>query len=149
MALCKAKCVVYTNMPFYHRFNRVGSISNQVGFKRTDIRRAISTDKMVEYVERNKPQHLMGAYSYCFTFYMTALNQIIFYQCQKENTDLYNQIITRLKNLYISMGAPEKVLPFQVYYAYRLFLINVKLYYIVVRIYYKDVKKEMGGKRQR
>jgi len=149
LALCNAKCVVYTNMAFYHRFNRVGSISNEIGFKRTDLRRAISTDRMVAYVEKNRPRHLKQAYAYCFTFYMTTLNHMIFYKCQKEHADIYEEILIRLKDLYRKMEKPKEILPFQVYWAYRVFLMSKGLYYLVVRVYYKDVKKELGGKRQR
>ena len=148
-ALCNAKCVVYTNMPFYHRLNRVGSISNKVGFRRTDIRKAISTDMMVEYVEKNKPQYQQQACAYSFTFYMTVLNHIIFYRCENENADIYEKIQIRLQELYESIGTPKEILAFQVYWAYRLFLVSKILYYWVVRVYYKDIKKELGGKRQK
>ena len=149
LALCNAKCVVYTNTPFYHRLNRVGSISNQTDFKRTNIRRAISTDMMVEYVKKNRPQHIKLAYAYCFTFYMTTLNHIIFFKCQQENLDIYEEIQEHLDELYPKMGKAKEVLPFQVYWAYKMFLRCKALYYVIVRVYYKDIKKEFGGKRQR
>lgn len=149
LALCNAKCVVYTNIPFYHRLNRVGSISNKIGFRRTDLRRAISTDMMAEYVEKNRPQHIQQAYAYSFTFYMTVLNHIIFYRCQKENLDIYEKVQSRLKNLYHEMEKPKEALAVQVYWAYKGFLMCKTLYYAVVRVYYKDIKKELGGKRQK
>lgn len=149
LALGNAKCVVYTNIPFYHRYNRLGSISNQSGFRRTDLKRAISTDRMVQYVEADRPQHLLSAYGYCFTFYMTTLNRMVYYRAQKDNLDIYNTIKERLRFLYREMKNPRKVLANQVYYAYRLFLVNKAAYYVLVKIYYKYVKKQFDSKRQK
>lgn len=149
LVLCNARCVVYTNNPFYHRFNRIGSISNKIGFQRTDLRRALSTDLMVTYVEQNKPQFLKQAYAYSFTFYMTVLNHMIFYKCEKENKDIYKNVLNRLNELLCLMETPNKLLAPQVYWAYRIYRTCEVFYYMIVRVYYRDIKKELGGKRQK
>lgn len=148
-ALCNANCVVYLNSPFYHRYNRLGSISNQNAFRSTEIRRAISADMRLDYVKENMPQHLKVAYNHCFKYYETVLNYMLYFHAQTDYKDVYEQIISRLNELYREMPNPRKTLEIPVLIAYLVFRLSKPIYYRIVRIYYKDIKKEFDSKRQK
>lgn len=148
-ALCKAECVVYMNEPFYHRYHRVGSLSNRKGFYIADFGRATCTDCMLEYIKENKPKFVQSAYVKCFNYYMIILNRLVYFRAEKEYEDVYRKVIVRLKELMRSMECPRKTLPKRLYICYRIYNISPFLYYFVVKVYYRYVKKELDSKRQR
>lgn len=141
--------IVYVDIPLYHRFHRVGSLSNQKTFDSNDFGRATGTDVMVEYLRQNKPQFLQNAYCYSFNTYMIVLNQISYYRCEQEYAELYAAIRKRLKELWKLIDSPIKNLSKELVCAYMVFLMNKTIYHYTMVIYYRYVKKELGGKRQR
>lgn len=141
--------IVYVDIPMYHRFHRVGSLSNQKTFDSNDFGRATATDVVVEYIQQNKPQFLQNAYRYSFNFYMVILNQISYYRCEKEYAEIYMAIRKRLKELWELIDSPIKNLSKELACAYMVFLMNKTIYHYIMVIYYRYVKKELGGKRQR
>lgn len=148
-ALCNAKKVVYTNLPFYHRYNRVGSLSNRKHFFVSDYGRAVCTDYMVQYVKEYKPELLQKAYAYSFTFYMIVLNRILFYHVEDEYNALYLKIKNHLNRMYNEIDKPTQIISYQVYLCYHIFKLNKIIYSWIVRVYYRYIKRELGGKRQR
>lgn len=147
--LCKAECIVYMNQPLYHRYHRLGSLSNRKGFYAEDIGRATCTDVMLDYIKVNKPQFLQDAYVRCFNFYMVILNRVVYFRAEKEYIDIYCNLEKRLEDLLREMESPKKILPRELFWSYELFRRNKFLYYIIVRVYYKYIKKELDSKRQR
>lgn len=148
-ALCKAKCVVYMNQPFYHRYHRVGSLSNRIGFFAEDFGRATCTDCMAAYIRDNKPDFLQMAHIKCFNYYMIILNRLVYFRAEKEYQEIYEKVTARLKELIHNFECPQKILPKKLYICYLIYRISPQLYYIVVKVYYKYVKKELDSKRQR
>lgn len=148
-ALCKAKCVVYMNEPFYHRYHRVGSLSNRKGFYLADFGRATCTDCMLEYIKEHKPNFIQLAYTKCFNYYMIMLNRLVYFRAEKEYEEVYSKVVRRLQELMKTIKNPAKTLPKQLYVCYRIYGISPLLYYFVVKVYYKYVKKELDSKRQR
>lgn len=146
--IAKAKRVVWTDLPLYHRYHRKGSLSNQIGFDCNDLGRATCTDYMVEYVQQNNLMLLQNAYVYSFNFYMVVLNQILYYRCEKEYPDIYDLIKGKLRELWNSIESPMRELPKKVWLAYIVFLNNKMLYHLIMIVYYRYIKKELGGKRQ-
>lgn len=148
-ALCQAQCIVYLNQPFYHRYHRLGSLSNRKGFFAADFGRATCTDSMLQYIQENKPQFEQLAYVKCFNYYMIILNRIVYFRAEKEYPDIYLKLRTRLRELLREMDTPIRTLPAQFYLMYRLYQFCKPLYFVIVRIYYKYVKQELDSKRQR
>lgn len=143
-ALCNAKKIVYINAPLYHRYNRVGSLSNRKYFFESGLGRAICTDFMVKYIEKNRISLLQLALAYSFTFYMDVLNRVMFYDAEEKQQYIYLKICTQLKVLRKKMNKPRKSLAKEVYIAYFVFRINPSIYKIIVKIYYKYIKKYDG-----
>ena len=141
--------IVYMDLPLYHRYHRVGSLSNQTSFQRSDFGRATCTDVMVDYIAKNKPSLIQNAYVYSLNFYMVILNQISYYRCEKENADIYSLIQKRLKELWELIDNPRKNLPKELLYAYCVFCCNKTIYHWIMVFYYQVIKRELGGKRQR
>lgn len=146
--IAKAERIVYVDLPLYHRYNRMGSLSNQLSFKRSDFGTATCTDAMIEYVQKNKPQLLQGAYVYSFNFYMVVMNYLSYYRCEKENKDIYDAIMKKLPELWKIIDSPFKQLPVTVLGAYIVSLLNKRLYHYIMVIYYRYIKRELSGKRQ-
>ncbi len=147
--LIKARCVVYVDIPFYHRYNRVGSLSNRIGFNPKDYGKSTCTNIMVDYIQKSKPQFLQNAYAYSFNFYMLTLNKLSYYRCEKENEEIYHAVYKRLCELWEALDSPIKQLPQRVSCAYLVFRLNKTLYHYIMVLYYRYIKRELGGKRQR
>lgn len=148
LTLANARCIVYVDMPLYHRYHRKGSLGNQTKFKRSYFGTATCTDVMIEYIQKNRPQLLQEAYLFSFNFYMFVLNYISYYRCEKEFADIYAAIRKRLRELWKLIDMPLKKMPLRLCGAYMTFLVNKTLYHYFMVIYYRYVKKELGGKRQ-
>lgn len=147
--LCRAKCIVYMNEPFYHRYHRIGSLSNRKGFYIADFGRATCTDCMLEYIRTEKPHFIQSAYVMCFNYYMIMLNRLVYFRAEKEYEEIYQKVLVRLKELMKSIKCPAKTLPKQLYICYTIYKTVPFLYYFIVKVYYKYVKKELDSKRQR
>lgn len=145
----KARCIVYVDIPLYHRYHRVGSLSNHVRFNPKDYGRSTCTDIMVDYIQKNKPQFLQDVYAYSFNFYMLTLNLLSYYKCERENTEIYRAVVKRLRELWDLMDSPVGNLPNTVSGAYIIFRLNKMLYHYIMVVYYRYIKKELGSKRQR
>ena len=149
LALCKAERVVYINEPFYHRYHRLGSLSNRKGFYVEDFGRATCTDCMLEYVKEYKGSFLQKAYVKCFNFYMVILNQMVYFRVENKHKEIYEGIVKRLGELMNDIVNPRRTLPKRLFLCYYVHRFLPGLYYIVVKVYYKYVKKELDSKRQR
>ena len=147
--LCQAQGIVYTNMPLYHRFHRLGSLSNRKGFYPEDVGRATCTDFMLEYVKKYRSQHVEIAQAYAFNFYMVILNRLIYYHAENEYSQIYQLLLSRLQALYKDMETPGKQLRKELYFAYKICLLCKPIYYMLMVIYYRYVKKELDSKRQK
>lgn len=147
--LCNAKRIVYINEPFYHRYNRLGSISNQTCFHETEIRRATSADMRLAYVKENYPQHLGPAYNHCIKYYETVLNYMIYFGEEKHNKIMYTKLVSRLDELVAELDKPGKTLELPVWMAYSVFHKCFGVYRLIVFVYYRFIKREFGGKRQK
>lgn len=148
LTLAKANRIVYVDIPLYHRFHRIGSLANQLQFKRSYFGTATCTDVMIEYIQQNRPQFLQEAYIFSFNFYMFVLNHISYYRCEKEFLDIYDAIRKRLQELWKLIDSPIRKLPVRLSGAYIVFNVNKVLYHYCMVVYYHYIKKELGGKRQ-
>ncbi len=146
--ICHAKCVVDTDIPLYHRYYRLGSLTNRKGFREADFGRALCTDHIVDYVQANKPEYLEYACNRSFNFYMIVLNRMLYYRAEAEYEQIYRKLVSRLDCLYYMLDNPRK-LKKQLRYAYILFRYCKEGYRVIDRIYYRYIKKELDGKRQR
>lgn len=144
-----ATCIVYVDIPLYHRYHRVGSLSNRVCFNPKDYGRSTCTDIMVDYIQKNKPQFLQDVYAFSFKCYMLTLNLLSYFRCEKENAEIYYAVNKRLHELWNLMDSPMRVLPKTLSGAYIIFRLNKTLYHYIMIVYYRYIKKELGGKRQR
>ncbi len=148
-SLCRAKGIVYTNTPFYHRFHRAGSLSNRRGFYLADVGRATCTDVMLAYIRKNRPRQIAAAQVYAFNFYMVILNRIVYYRAEREFEETFLMVADRLQTLYNEMKNPRRQLKKELYFAYKTFLGCRPLYYLVMQVYYRYVKRELDSKRQK
>lgn len=148
-ALCNARRIAYVDLPLYHRFHRVGSISNVIGFNRNKFGQAEVADIMMTYVERERKSLLPYAQVYVFNFYMQMLNLIVFFRAEKQNQDIYEKVTNRLQCLYMQMNRATKSVAKKFCYSYKLFLFSKYIYWGGMQIYYRVVKREFGTKRQR
>lgn len=145
---CNAICVVDTDMPLYHRYYRLGSLTNRTNFRAADMGRAECTDYIVDYVKENKPEYLDWACARSFNFYMIVLNRMLYFGAEKDFPDMYTRIVQRLSALYAMMENKDRLRK-ELRYAYFTFGHAKEVYRLIDRIYYKYIKKELGGKRQR
>lgn len=145
---CNAICVVDTDMPLYHRYYRLGSLTNRTNFRAADMGRAECTDYIVDYVKENKPEYLDWACARSFNFYMIVLNRMLYFGAEIDFPDMYTRIVQRLSDLY-AMLEDKSRLRKELRYAYTTFQHGKEVYRLIDRIYYKYIKKELGGKRQK
>ena len=80
---------------------------------------------------------------------MIILNRLVYFRAEEEYGDVYRKVIVRLKELMQSIERPRKTLPKRLYICYWIYKISPFLYYFVVKVYYRYVKKELDSKRQR
>ena len=146
--LCNAKRVVCSDRQLYHRYNRVGSLSNRRGFIRSDIGMASCTDYMIDIVKEKKPELVLNVYAYSFTFYMIILNKMLYYHAEEENQDIYQLIRGKLSELIQIQGIKSNI-PTTVHACYVLYKINKEIYRLVVKVYLRYIKRELDTKRQK
>lgn len=145
--LCNAKRVVCSDRQLYHRYNRVGSLSNRRGFIRSDIGMASCTDYMIDIAKEKKPELVLNAYAYSFTFYMIILNKMLYYHAEEENQDIYQLIRRKLSGLFEIQGIKSNI-PTLVQGCYVLYKMNKTIYRLVVKVYLRYIKRELDTKRQ-
>ena len=145
LTVTRANRIVHVPYAFYHRYFRVGSITNVLKFDPRYAGTAFCTDDIIAYVKTEFPEYLQSAYIRSFIMYEMLLNRMVYYKVQKEEPKLWQRTCTRLKELYHKV---EKM-PFAPKMAYLVFRCCPPLYRAVVVFYYKYYKKELDGKSQR
>ena len=145
LTVSKANRAVHIPYAFYHRFFRVGSITNVLEFDPRYAGTAFCTDDIVDYVKQELPEYLQPTYIRSFIMYEMLLNRMVYYKVQKEEPKLWQRTCTRLRELYHKV---EKM-PLAPKMAYLVFRSCPPLYRAVVVFYYKYYKKELDGKSQR
>ena len=139
--LSNAHRVVYYNAPFYHRYNRFNSATKIGRFDPKFMGLGIATDRMLEYVKKNRLELVPLAVSYSLTFYMELRSKMLYYGCIKEYPELFERIENRRRELWTEAHKEKSRLKTKVLVAYVLSEISDKLFLFTVNIYYKHIKR--------
>lgn len=145
-----ATLAILTNYGFYHRYNRVGSLSNTGDmYNRNKLGVATSTDDVLIFVKEHKMQLLNQAYSYSFNFYLYVINFLIYYKMWNIEQKDYLFCRNRLKELWGEMRTPLKILPLSRSVPYLICRINPWIYYLFTVVYYNTIRinSNRNGKR--
>lgn len=144
---CKAKKIVYKDLPLYHRFNRLGSITNQKKFIPEYCGKAFCTDEIVSYIEKYNCNYSDFAYIKSMKAYLMLMNRIVYYQKRHEQKEMYNLTSYKIEELYKKVQN-KKSIPLYMKCAYYISNFNIGIYYVIVKLYYKYYKRELDNVRQ-
>lgn len=126
----------YIDYPFYHRINRLGSLSYVQGFNPRDVEIITCTDLILADVKKCFPQYTDLAYAYSFNFNMMVANYITFFGAESQYKEQSEYIDEHLKMLWKEMKTPKSVLPKSRYYAYLVYSKYKWIYRGITKLYY-------------